>query len=68
MSDSTEGAATPTVAAGKLYDAQGQVIHGSGHQPGPRRGMGQLTDYVREQPISAALLAFGLGYIVGKII
>ncbi len=68
MSDSTEGAAPSTVAAGQLYDAEGQVIRGSGYHPRPRRGMEQLTDYVREQPISAALLAFGLGYIVGKII
>ncbi|HEY5301094.1 MAG TPA: hypothetical protein VIJ55_10500 [Acetobacteraceae bacterium] len=65
MSDSTEGAAPPTA---KLYDAEGQVIGGSGHQPRPRRGMEQFIDYVREQPITAALLAFGLGYIAGKII
>ncbi|MEO9190820.1 MAG: hypothetical protein ABI224_12615 [Acetobacteraceae bacterium] len=68
MSDSTEGTTSPTAAEGKLYDAQGQVIRGSARDRQAATGMGQLTAYIREQPVSAALLAFGLGYIVGKII
>jgi len=68
MSNSTEGTTSPTAAEGKLYDAHGQVMRADAHQPRALTGMGQLTAYIRGQPISAALLAFGLGYIVGKII
>ena len=68
MSDRTGETASQSPSAGKLYDAQGQIIHGT--NPARRRssGTGQLADFIREQPISAVLHAFSIGYILAKVI
>ncbi len=66
MSETISGMPQETDTAGKLYGADGRPIGANSHPPGA--GMDQLIGYVRAQPVSAILLAFGLGYIVGKII
>ena len=52
-------------ASGKLYDAQGQSIRSSAQQA--QSTAVQIEDYIRQQPLSAVLLALGAGYILGKI-
>jgi len=66
MSDHAEGATSDLPGSGKLYDAQGQVIQGRSRNP--RGGAGPVTEFIRDQPISAVLHAFALGYILGKIV
>ena len=49
----------------RLLDAQGRVMN-----RGARQAQGtleQIETYVREQPFSAALLALGIGYILGRL-
>ncbi len=55
MSDKVEG----TVA-----DA-GRSVQRTLNQAGDSRD--QLTQFIRENPISAALLAVGVGYVLGKV-
>ena len=55
MSDNTAGA---------VADA-GRTVQGRLNQADDAKD--QLTDFIRENPISAAILAVGLGYILGKI-
>lgn len=52
-------------AASKLYDASGRVINDMAASP--EQAGDQLARFAREQPIAMALLALGVGYILGKI-
>lgn len=65
MSDGPGETASPS-EGGPLYDAEGQVIRCGVPQQGSRTD--RLAEFVRERPIAAVLLAFGLGYIVGKVL
>ena len=58
MSDTTK----PT---GSLLDAQGQVIHQATDQA--KAAGDQIVDAIREQPLTAALVIFAVGYILGKV-
>jgi len=50
---------------GKLLDAQGNAINRAcGSVEG---ALDQVGTYVREQPFSAALIALGVGYILGRL-
>ena len=66
MSDRTESDADgQTQKTSRLYDAQGQVIYGGSSQV--RSGTNRLETYIREQPISTTLIAFGIGYLLAKV-
>jgi ElaB/YqjD/DUF883 family membrane-anchored ribosome-binding protein len=50
---------------GRLLDAQGNAIN---RACGTVEGaLDQVGEYVREQPFSAALIALGVGYIIGRL-
>jgi hypothetical protein len=66
MSETNIGAPQQTDTTGTLYGADGRPIGANSYTSGV--GMDQFIGYVRAQPVSAILLAFGLGYMVGKII
>jgi ElaB/YqjD/DUF883 family membrane-anchored ribosome-binding protein len=56
--------------AGKLLDAGGNVLNqASGNAASGSAGevLDQVGDYVRQQPFSAALIALGIGYIIGRL-
>ncbi len=48
--------------SGRLFDAQGQEI-----EPHARSGTNELIEAIRRQPVSAALIALGIGYLAGKV-
>jgi ElaB/YqjD/DUF883 family membrane-anchored ribosome-binding protein len=52
-------------AEGAVADAGRKVQKGL-NQAGEAQD--QLAEFIREKPISAALLAVGIGYLLGKII
>ncbi|HEY4042599.1 MAG TPA: hypothetical protein VGM32_12250 [Rhodopila sp.] len=56
MSDQAEGA---------VADA-GRAVQRGLNQAGDAKD--QLTQFIRDNPITAALLAVGIGYVLGKII
>jgi hypothetical protein len=71
MSDQAGGTGTGTASqpqgpSEKLYDAQGQGIRSGTHQI--QATTEQLTSLIREQPITAAVIALGIGYILGKVV
>jgi ElaB/YqjD/DUF883 family membrane-anchored ribosome-binding protein len=51
---------------GRIVDAKGRAV-----SPKPPQSIGatldQFGDYVRQQPFSTALLALGVGYIIGRL-
>ncbi len=52
-------------AGGRLLDQHGRAV---GQARQTAEGMlDQVGHYVREQPISTALLALGIGYIIGRL-
>ena len=57
----------------RLLDADGRAINRSSSSAGGRtpRSVGDSLDefeaYVRQQPFSAALIAMGIGYILGRL-
>jgi len=51
--------------ARKLYDASGDVIQTASDQA--QETTDQLARFVREQPLSAALAALIIGYLLGKM-
>ena len=51
--------------AGKLLDADGNVLNQASTTGG--EVLDQIGDYVRQQPFSAALIALGIGYIIGRL-
>ncbi len=48
-----------------LLDAQGQVIQQAADQA--QAAGDQIVDSIRRQPLTAALIIFATGYILGKI-
>ena len=53
------GSASET--ASKLLDAQGEVVQRAA------AGTDQIIESIRRQPVTAALIIFGIGYLLGKI-
>jgi hypothetical protein len=49
---------------GELYDATGQPI---AHNR-PERDLETLVRFSREQPLATALIALGIGYLLGKML
>jgi hypothetical protein len=48
----------------KLYDEAGNMIGGTGAE----QHVETLVRFSREQPLATALIALGVGYILGKMI
>lgn len=46
-----------TQARGQMNQAKGQA----------QNSMGQLEDYIRDQPLQAALVAVGIGWLLGRL-
>lgn len=62
-SDTTASQARPNGPT--LLDAHGDEIHQAASQA---QAMGdQVVEAVRRQPLTAALVIFGIGYVLGKI-
>jgi ElaB/YqjD/DUF883 family membrane-anchored ribosome-binding protein len=58
--------------SGRLLDAQGRAMNQTRQAAGQAQRaagdtMEQMGDYVRHQPVSAALIALGIGYIIGRL-
>lgn len=51
--------------AGKLLDSQGRAINRATESAGG--ALDQVESYIRQQPFSAALLALGIGYLIGRL-
>ncbi len=51
--------------AGRLLDAEGNVVNRA--SGGAGEALDQVGEYVRQQPFSAALIALGIGYIIGRL-
>ena len=69
-SDTTIGAATDAKnsvrdAASRLYDSSGQPLRATVEAAGSQAD--ELATFVREQPLTSALVALMIGYILGKI-
>ena len=59
-------------AGGRLLDAQGRAMNQASQAAGQAQQMAgnsldQVGDYVRQQPVSATLIALGIGYIIGRL-
>lgn len=69
MSDEAGSApVTPNEAqdgATSLYNAAGERIHSSGRQV--QKQTDQLAEFVQQQPLTAALVALVIGYLLGKV-
>lgn len=50
---------------GKLLDTQGRTI--SRATESASGTLGQVETFIREQPFSAAFIALGIGYIIGRL-
>ena len=61
----TDVGASGTVQEGVLYDQAGNRIGGGG-RPEPRDE--PLVRFAREQPVSLAVIALGIGYLIGKVL
>ena len=48
---------TRTQARGQMNQMKGQA----------QNSMGQLEDYIRDQPLQAALIAVGIGWLLGRL-
>ncbi|MGE0372620.1 MAG: hypothetical protein AB7Q01_12095 [Gammaproteobacteria bacterium] len=72
MSEQLYGGSTSTQSgqaggrSGHLYDSQGRMIRSEGSHHHASTAV-QVEDYIRQQPLSAVLMALGVGYILGKI-
>ncbi len=51
--------------AGKLLDSQGRAINRATESAGGT--LSEIETFVREQPFSAAFIALGIGYIIGRL-
>jgi hypothetical protein len=59
--NSSMGGGSAQAAAGRLLDAQGEAVKSAAAQTD------QIIDSIRRQPVTAALVIFGIGYLLGKI-
>jgi len=50
---------------GKLLDSQGRAINRATESAGGT--LNEIETFVREQPFSAAFIALGIGYILGRL-
>ncbi len=50
---------------GKLLDAQGRAINRATESAGGT--LSEVETFIREQPFSAAFIALGVGYIIGRL-
>ena len=70
MSDSITGGAATSVGgaashvAGGLHAAAEAVQHAGCEA---QNGIGEVRSVIREQPITAALIVFALGYLFGRV-
>lgn len=55
------GSGTATATAGRLLDAEGEAVQRAAAQTD------QIIESIRRQPVTAALVIFGIGYLLGKI-
>ena len=62
MSETAPGDSS-TVHSGILYDESGNRIASGRTEP----DIEPLVRFAREQPLATALIALGIGYLVGKI-
>ncbi len=51
--------------AGKLLDSQGRAINRAAESAGGT--LNEIETFVREQPFSAAFIALGIGYVIGRL-
>lgn len=51
--------------AGQLLDSQGRAITRAAESAGGT--LSEVEAFVREQPFSAAFIALGIGYIIGRL-
>jgi hypothetical protein len=63
MSETGIGGASTGADRGGLYDGTGNRIGGR-HEP----DVETLARFAREQPLATALMALGIGYILGKML
>ncbi len=59
-------------ASSRLLDAQGRAMNQTKQAAGQAQraagdSLDQVGNYVREQPLSAALIALGVGYLLGRL-
>ncbi len=54
-----------TKSTSNLLDAQGEVFHQAADQV--HAAGDQITDSIRRQPLTAALIIFAIGYVLGKV-
>jgi hypothetical protein len=64
MSETDVGASS-TAQEGVLYDQAGNRI-GDGRRLEPRDE--PLVRFAREQPVTLAVIALGIGYLIGKVL
>ena len=58
------GTSSPQASSG-LLDSQGRALNRAGGQL--RQTSGNVEEFIRTQPISAVLIALGIGYILGRL-
>ncbi len=51
--------------ASKLLDSQGRAIDRASQNAGGT--LNEVETFIREQPFSAAFIALGIGYIIGRL-
>ena len=49
----------------RLLDADGRAVNQA--KQSAESMLDEVGDYIREQPVSTALLALGIGYIIGRL-
>jgi hypothetical protein len=59
-----ESSSTVRPNGGELYDATGRPIGGGR----PEQDLEGLVRFSREQPLATALIALGIGYLLGKML
>jgi hypothetical protein len=64
MSETGVESSTTRLNGGELYDATGHpIVHGR-----PAQDLEALVRFSREQPIATALIALGIGYLLGRML
>ncbi|MBV8401030.1 MAG: hypothetical protein JOZ58_04245 [Acetobacteraceae bacterium] len=59
------GTSSPQGGSSGLLDSQGRALNRARGQFQPTGG--ELEEFIRTQPISAVLIALGIGYILGRL-